>query len=303
MQIDRLLAMVPILLQQGRVTAGELARRFGVSTRTVYRDVDALSLAGVPVYCTKGNGGGISLLPEYTVDRSFLSQKEQADVLAALEGLRAARYPDLDGTLAKIGGMFRRARAAGWIEVDFSYWGSGAGEREKFPLIKEAILAKRVLAFTYCSARGETTARSFEPVKLLFRGNAWYVWGFCRLRRQARLLRVSRMRGLRLTEEPFAGSVPPELPPEALDAAPVQTIALKLKFAQAAAHRVYDDFNSGAVEYGGDGTFTVAVDYPYDEWVIGYILSFGAQAEVLSPQFVREEVAKRAREIAALYGG
>ena len=93
-------------------------------------------------------------------------------MLAALEGLRAARYPDLDGALAKIGGMFRHARYAGWIEVDFSHWGSGADELEKSTLIKEAILARRVLAFTYYNARGETTARSFEPVKLLFRGNA-----------------------------------------------------------------------------------------------------------------------------------
>ena len=300
MQIDRLLKITLTLLNKGRTSAKQLSTQLGVSTRTIYRDIDALSLAGVPVYSTKGNGGGIGLLPEYTIDRSLLSEKEQKDIMFALQSLSAARFPDVDATLGKISRVFNASSNANWIEVDFSYWGSGDAEKEKFTLLKDAILTKRLIGFEYYDSYGNKTARTAEALKLIFKGQSWYLYGYCRARQDYRLFRVSRIRDLCLCGGHFERQIPENTLIDA-DQPSLHMTRITLKFSREVAHRVYDGFASATVIQNDDGTFTAAADYLYDEWVIGYILSFGGFAEVLEPDFVREDIAKRAEEIVKKY--
>jgi predicted DNA-binding transcriptional regulator YafY len=120
MRIDRLLGITLMLLNKGNVTAREMADRFGVSTRTIYRDIDDLSAAGVPVFTSKGNNGGISLLEDFTLNRSILTENEQDSLLLALKTLQATRYPEIDTTLEKIGAIFKNAEAADWVHIEFS---------------------------------------------------------------------------------------------------------------------------------------------------------------------------------------
>lgn len=80
MQINRLFEIVYILLEKEKVTARELAERFEVSTRTVYRDIEALSCAGIPVYMSKGKGGGVSLLPGFTLNKAVITEGEKAEI-------------------------------------------------------------------------------------------------------------------------------------------------------------------------------------------------------------------------------
>ena len=118
MKLNRLFEITSILLNRRTVTAAELAERFGVSVRTIYRDIDARSASGVPVYTSQGAGGGISLMEEYSLNRAMLSDEERRGILMALQLLRATRCPDLGGVLEKLGGLFRGG--ADWISVDFS---------------------------------------------------------------------------------------------------------------------------------------------------------------------------------------
>ena len=115
MQIDRMMEMILMLLKRERVSAKEFADKFGVSTRTIYRDVDTLSLSGVPIYSIKGNKGGISILKSFTLDRTLISQKEQRDIVFALQSLKAAKYPDVDNTLEKISSVFKDIPEHDWI--------------------------------------------------------------------------------------------------------------------------------------------------------------------------------------------
>ncbi|MBN1693298.1 MAG: HTH domain-containing protein, partial [Dehalococcoidales bacterium] len=128
MKITRLLEITLILLNKKSVTAGQLAERFGVSTRTIYRDIDELSSAGVPVFTNKGSGGGISLLDNYAINKAMLTEHERDSLLLALKTLQSTRYPEIDAILEKIGAVFRKAAAADWVQIEFSPWGSGPNE-------------------------------------------------------------------------------------------------------------------------------------------------------------------------------
>lgn len=120
MQESRLFRIVYFLLNRGQVTAAELAREFEVSVRTIYRDIDALSGAGIPVYAETGRNGGISLLDNYVLDRTILSEKERQDILAALQSLSAAGNTCDKATLDKLSALFRLPLTTGmkWISPD-----------------------------------------------------------------------------------------------------------------------------------------------------------------------------------------
>ncbi len=302
MQIDRLLEIVLILLDKKQVPAKALAERFHVSTRTIYRDMDALTLAGIPVYAVKGKGGGIALMEGYTLDRSLLSQKEQGDILYALESLSVTQFPEMQATLEKVSRAFRAKATANWIEVDFSSWDIGPEEQEKFSIFKEALLQKRVIIFDYYNASGTQTSRRLEPLKLTFKSRAWYLFGYCQEKADFRLFRVSRIRSLRLTGDFFDRAMPEAIQWDALQPPSFTAVRLALRFAPEASYRVYDDFSSFPIQREADGSLLVEVEYPFDEWVIGFLLSFGDSVEVLEPPFVRGLLTQRAQRIVEKYG-
>ena len=130
MKNDRLFQMLYILLEKGTVTAPELASRLEISVRTVYRDVEALSMAGVPVFASVGKGGGISLMPGYTFNKALLSDEEQNQILFGIQSLQAADQ-QVSSLLSKLGGVFKKQNT-NWIEVDFSRWGLGKVDSERF---------------------------------------------------------------------------------------------------------------------------------------------------------------------------
>lgn len=199
MQISRLLQMTYILLEKGTVTAPELAERFEVSVRTVYRDVEALSQAGIPVYTSQGKGGGISLTDRFVLNKSLLTDKEQDEILFALQSLSAARLPDLGEAFSKLSSLFRK-NSTSWIEVDFSPWGSGQKQKELYTLLKQAILEHTVISFTYLSGAGEHISRKAAPMKLLFKDRAWYVEAYCFEKHASRTFKITRMSNVQLLD-------------------------------------------------------------------------------------------------------
>lgn len=281
MQINRLLEIVYILLDKKMITAKELSERFEVSQRTIYRDIDALSEAGIPVYANKGKGGGIRLLDNFVLNKSVLSEKEQIDILSALHGLNALNVPDIEPVLEKLGAMFKKNNE-NWIDVDFSRWGSDSDERKKFSLIKSAILNKKVITFNYFSTYGEKTARTLEPLKLIFKGQSWYIYGFCRLKKDFRLFKITRIKDLGCFEESFERDIPENIWSESKKGN-VKSIKLVLKIDAKMSYRVYDEFEEENIQKNSDGSFNVTAYFVEDEWVYGYILSFGNYAEVLEP--------------------
>lgn len=285
MQINRLLEMVYILFDKKTITAKELARHFEVSQRTIYRDLDILSEAGIPIYASKGKGGGIHILENYVIKKSMVSQKEQLEIIASLQGMKALNVPDVDSILKKLAILFQR-NEPNWIDVDFSRWGSGENEKDKFRILKTAIINKICIKFDYFSSYGEKSERFIEPLQLLFKGQSWYVYGFCTVRNAYRLFRVTRIKNLSMTNENFKRELTTEYN-KSVFSGEVEPITLSIKIESAMAYRVYDEFEEEEIWINKDGSFTVTTNIPENEWLYGYILSFGDYGEVLQPSYLR----------------
>jgi len=287
MQINRLFEMIYLLLEKKFMTANELAEHFEVSVRTIYRDIDTLSLAGIPIYALQGKGGGISLLEHYVLDKSVLSEREQNEILYALQSLTVTQVPEADKVLAKLSSLFKKSRT-NWIEVDFSPWGSDDKGFSQFALIKDAILSHKIIEFNYFGSSGEKTARRVEPIKLIFKINAWYLQAFCLTRNALRMFKIVRMADVQITEDSFTQKIPEPLPGGGQAQETQKWIELCLNISADGAYRVYDEFEEKEITKNTDGSFTVMTTLPESDWLIRYILSFGSEAEVKSPQHIRD---------------
>jgi len=301
MKINRLLEITTILLNKGTVTAKELAHRFGVSTRTIFRDIDVLSSAGVPVYMKKGSGGGISILENYVINRALISDQESESLLLAVKTLQVTQYPDVDMVLEKIGAILNKSSNQDWVEVDFSHWGSTPNEKNKFNDIKRALLQRNVIRFNYVNTDGHKSSRLAEPEKLIFKGNAWYLVAYCRQRQEHRTFRISRLKNVEVTTEIFEQKMLSDPETEEIKYVTQPLVQLKLRFQAKVLNRLYDYFNDSIIVENEDGSFTVDVDFPEGEWVYSYILSFGSFVEVLEPEHVRKTIADRMRQALNIY--
>lgn len=302
MRVNRLFEITTLLLKRKTVPAREFAERFEVSVRTIYRDIEELSAAGVPVYMTKGKGGGISLLEDYTFDRTLISDQESDSLLLALKTLQATRYPDVEHFLEKLEALFQHSRANDWVHIEYAPWGSAPNEENKFIDIRHAILEQKIVSFDYIDARGERSRRVVEPMQAIFKSQAWYLRGYCRLRNDFRTFRLSRMKNVNVSDEKFDRRADSDR--EESGQQPVQPLTtLKLRFAGEVLQRVYDDFNDALVQKNPDGTCHVSIDLVVDEWVYGFILSYGYFIEVLEPDSVRQVIADRLKSALRLYVG
>jgi predicted DNA-binding transcriptional regulator YafY len=289
MQISRLLEIVYILLDKKTVTAKELAEHFEVSQRTIYRDIDALGEAGIPVYTNQGKGGGICLLDTFVLNKSILSDKEQTEILSSLQGLKALNVPEVGTVLKKLSTLFGKS-VTDWIDVDFSHWGSDETERDKFDRIKKAILSSVVITFDYTNTLNETRKRTVEPIQIIIKDKSWYLRAYCNDRQDFRTFKIIRMKNLALTRQTFTRKEPPAQIDKAMQE---NAIAIKLKISKDISNRVFDEFFLDAVTQDEEGNYLVTVKFPEGEWVYGFIMSFGAWCEVLDPPHIRETVRRR----------
>ena len=301
MQIERLIQMVFYIVNHGHVTAKELSDFFNVSTRTIYRDINTLTLAGIPVISAKGTGGGISLIEGFKIDKTLLSREEQQRVCQGLQILQAAQYPDVETVLSKIGAVFRNAREPKWLDVDFSYWGSGGKEKIKISELQYAILNKHVIAFTYFNSELKKSERAVEPLRLVFKSHAWYIVGYCRHKEEIRIFRLSRMKNLQVMPERFERELPQDylLTPECGEECDFPV--LELKFSPEIAHRLYDEFQENQICRHEDGNYYVTIRLELNNWTFHYLLSFGKYVEILAPEAARSMLKERAADIVKIY--
>ena len=293
MQTKRLFEIMYTLINKKSVPAKELAAQFGVSSRTIYRDIDTLSIAGIPVYAERGKGGGISLLPNFVLNKSLLSEREQNEILTALHGLSKIKS---DHVLHKMSAIFNKT-ADDWLEVDFSAWG-GANNAVIFDSFKSAILERRVAEFDYYNQYGLKTFRRIEPVKLWFKSHSWYVTGFCITKQDTRMYKLTRVENLVITDEHFAKREPT---PVADTGTPQQTTVIRFRIAPEMAYRVFDYFGENSVEKQPDGSYIAQAAWGEDNWVYGFILSFGEHIKVLEPEHIGEIIKNKAQKIVENY--
>ncbi|MDR0469427.1 MAG: YafY family transcriptional regulator [Peptococcaceae bacterium] len=300
MQINRLFEIVYLLMDKKSVTANELAAHFEVSKRTILRDIDALTTAGIPVYTTQGKGGGISLHERFVLNKTVISESEQQQILFALQGMSATLYIEADSILSRLRSLFNKTDRD-WIEVDFSRWGFSAPDRTIFDSLKNSIINEQAISFAYASSFREIADRKAYPLKLVFKSKSWYLQAFCLLENGYRTFKISRMRNVVMLSDSFdykAFQTPDIEPFEYLSP---ELIKVKLNFEPRAAYRVYDEFDEQYITKNNDGSFTITMDLPDDSWLYDYILSFGAAIEVIEPKHVRDEILRQADKIKSKY--
>ena len=293
MRFNRLFEIIYILINKRTITAKELADKFEVSQRTIYRDIDLLSSAGIPIYTTKGKGGGIGILDNYVLNKSMLSEGEQNEIIAALQGLSAINYTNVDDVLSKVSEFFGKSNEK-WIEVDFSDWSEN--QKEKFNIIKESIIKKEVISIEYYSSYGEKSKRVIEPLQLMFKGKSWYIVAFCRVRESIRIFKINRIRKIEVLEERFTRCFKEDMDMEITEPSDIQCINMKMRVDASQGYRVYDEFSEDEIYKEEDGSFIVSTTYPIGSGVYSYILSYGSYAEVIEPQYLRNEIRKLLRK-------
>lgn len=296
MQINRLFEMVYLLLNEQTLTANTLATHFEVSPRTIYRDVEILSSAGIPIYMTKGKGGGISLLPEFVLNKAVLTDTEKSDILSAMQAFEAVNLEQTNGAINKLSSLFGNNKAD-WVEVEFSAWENGNDESSLFSLIKQSILEKRLLMFTYHSSNG-CEARTIEPLKLCFKGHSWYLYGYCQLRNDHRFFKLRRIKDCEILSEHFTRVAPVKIFEE-VDGFNDTMVNITLKISKEMAYRVYDEFPQ--CQKLPDGNFQVELTMPNGQWVYYYLATFGECCEVISPEDIRTEVKTKLEKTLQLY--
>lgn len=292
MSDSRLFKILYYLLDRERATAPELADEFEVSVRTIYRDVEALSGAGIPICAEPGRNGGIYLLNGFVLDRAVLSENERREVLSAIQSVSAAGYISGKEILTKLSALFH-VNTENWLEVDFSRWGMDARDNAKFEKLKEAVIRHKEIRIVYENTGGERSERTVRPLKLSYKSKEWYLKAFCLEKQDFRMFKLNRILELELSERTFVPRPYPEPQNSPQQAYP----RIKLLFSKEIAYRVYDEFDETQIEYQENGDFIAYAKMPVDAWLVGYLLSFGTQVEVIEPAYLKEVLAAQAQAI------
>ena len=308
MKVDRLVSIIMILLEKKRISAQELADRFEVSPRTIYRDIDAINMAGIPVRSMSGVGGGFEIMPEYKMDKRVFSTAELSALIMGLSSLSGmVRGEELLSALAKVRSFIPADKAketelkANQICIDLSPWMGNRNIQFYLEIIQTALQERKLLSFAYVDGHGKQTERTVEPYQLVLKGSHWYFQGYCRFRQDYRLFRLSRISNLQLNAETFA---PREYRKPVLDyseALEAMQTRIRLRIHKSIMDRVLDF--CGFEYFTPDGAEHYLVEYPFieNDYYYDMLLSFGQACECLAPTRIREELKRRAQAIAEIY--
>ena len=291
MKIDRQIGILSILLQKDTVTAPYLAEQFEVSRRTINRDIEDLCKAGIPIVTKQGVNGGISIMENYKMDRILFTNTEMQDILAGLRSLDSVngtnRYANIMEKLSAGSSDFMVGNQSVLIDLSSWYKDSIAPKIER---IRMCIDECRELEFIYYSPKGESD-RCIEPYYLIFRWSSWYVWGWCKRRRDFRLFKLNRMEKLQMSAQQFVKRQAslPDLRIEKIFPGEIQVKAL---FEPECKWRLIEEFGSGCFKEQEDGKLLFQADYTNRESLITWIMTFCEKVELLEPEEIRADIRK-----------
>ena len=296
MKLNRLIGIISILLQKDKVTMTELAEKFEVSYRTVIRDIEAINMAGIPIAADRGKGGGVYIMSNYKIDRTVLSSEEMRFILTGLQSLDSVSgtnsYKRLMEKLSLKGAEINKSGDT--VIIDLSGWDK-TGLSVKIDTIKEAMDGGRTISFDYYAPNGNTS-REIEPYHLIFQRSGWYVWGYCLLRNDYRMFKLSRLADLKLTERRREQRIVPEYTGEKFYHTPGE-IKATVKFHNSVKWRLADEFENQRLNNEADEYITITLTWSDTESFYQYISSFGDKAEIISPKEYREEYKKLVKNI------
>jgi predicted DNA-binding transcriptional regulator YafY len=322
MRASRLLSILTTLQARGRVTAPELAEACEVSVRTIYRDVDALSAAGIPVYAERGADGGFRLLDGYRVRLNGLSLTE-ADALflaglpgpAAALGLDGAMSAAQDKLVAAMPASLRASatRMQARFHLDAPAWFGEAEEPQHLRAICDALLGDRLIEIRYRSWKAEKRRR-LAPLGLVLKGGNWYLAG--QVDDTVRTYRIARILDCVVLRDSFMRPADFDLghywraATERLEAEmhPKEAIVRLSQFGVKLLDALSQPYVKARLRIADDadaaGWRTATIPVGTTLWhAAAELLRFGPEAEVLAPQELRNKMAELTQAMAKRYCG
>ena len=276
MKDNRLFRILYYILEKEKVTANELADKFEVSVRTIYRDIDSISSVGVPIFTTQGKGGGIKIDNEFILNKSLFDTNEKEQIIAALQGLEKTNEAYKSELITKLSALFK-IKNSNWIEIDFTSWGSNNTYQDLFNALKTTIINKNIISFSYNSSKAEKINRKVKPIRLLFKEQDWYLYAFCLLRNNFRYFKLSRIKDLEVLAINYEDNFENEV------------LKKELKY------------ENIAIEEDEKGNLYVEIKIPNNYKLYNYIFSFGSNVEILEPKEIRNQFKNMINEIAKKY--
>lgn len=308
MKVDRLVSIIMMLLDKKRIGAQELANTFEVSSRTIYRDIEAINMAGIPIRSISGVGGGFEIMPEYKIDKKVFSTADLSAILMGLSSLsNMVRGDELVNALAKVKSFIPAEKAkdieikTNQICIDLSPWIGNRNIRPYLETIRTALQDCKLLSFEYTAHRGNKTVRTVEPYQLVLKSSHWYFYGYCCTRNDYRLFRLSRMSELQMEQETF---VPRDYQKPILDFEEIlvaMQTEVKIRIHKSILDRVLEYCTFDHFTPDGDEHYFVNFPFIENDYHYDILLSFGDKCECLEPLHIRTEIKRKIQNMAAIY--
>ena len=290
MKSNRMFGILCILLEKEKVTAKELADYFEVSVRTIHRDLLDLSSAGFPVTTQQGIGGGVSLLPDFKYSKTVLNKADMSVIVAGIQGLATIdENVKIKTLLAKLRfNQDNKMLLENDIIIDFTSWNHNSTMIDKIKIIRMGIANHHLIEMDYYSGSGYYR-RNIEPYKLIFKQENWYLFSYCKYRKDFRVLKVSRMTDLHISNETFTPREDYIIPPLQSDFANDSGISITVRMDKSLEFIAVDFFGLESMTRVNDDIFiTFQTEHP--EWVVSTFASFGNKAEIIAPDILREDM-------------
>ena len=304
MKTDRLLSIVIYLLNHDTVSATKLAERFEVSKRTILRDIEHISLAGIPIKSLPGVNGGYSIMEGFKLDGRLVNAEEQASIITALKGFLSAydnkRY---NNVLEKVSSILPKQQNQ-HVFLDFGASGENKEIQAKLKTLEKAIYDKRAVNISYVNALGGNSNRIVEPVVLNYRWYAWYLLGYCQTKQDYRIFKLARISELETTETPFLKEHgdPAVLLEQSFQSVGRRELIVTLLCKADVKIQVCEYLDGDIIENLANGDFIMRIYVLEDErmW-FAMLLSFGDKVMVMEPEELKTRLTETAKNIFTLY--
>lgn len=306
MKIERLLGIVVYLLNRKIVTANILAEKFEVSTRTIQRDIETLNLAVIPITSMHGKNGGYGIIDTFKIEKQIASKKDYQFIITALMGMNSAyNNKKLETTLEKLLNVSKQEQSASSkVKLDFSVSREGNNIDDYLNIIEDAIDKEKVIEFEYTDSYSKKTLRAVEPIGIIYKWYAWYMFGYCCNKKDYRLFKVVRMRNLKKQDRLF--SIRHERFEILLDRHKNQDsrkyMDVKLLCKKEIRISIEEYFPNAGITIKEDGDFIIQFHVPDNEIVWkGLIFTYGNKIKIIEPEELRKEFLLKAEEIIDTY--
>lgn len=310
MKLQRLIAILTILLRVDRMSAPKLAEKFEVSVRTIYRDIAVLESAGIPIVTTTGIKGGFSILEQYKIDKKLFTSQDFSTLLTGLNSVSGSiSDATLNQTLEKIRALIPDDQArnlelsANRLFVDLSPWGNNPVISANLVTLQKALEQDHVVTFTYTTLKEEVSSRKVEPHQLVLKENQWYLRGYCLEREAFRVFKLRRIREVEILSESFTPREFSQKMNDFRDWTHERMLEIELRIHPSLKEQLLDRCSEDAMTTLSDGFIHVHMNFVESDLGYGYLMQFGEKCECLAPLHIRQELARRISAMHVLYKG